>query len=35
MIGFAEEDGFMVMKNYDLGELGKISQLLQKYSAQY
>ncbi len=35
VIGFNEEDGFLVMKTYDLGELAKIQQILQRYSAQY
>lgn len=35
VIGFKEEEGFMVMKDYDLAELNKIAQILQRYSANY
>lgn len=35
VIGFVEEDGFMVMKQYDAGELARVAQVLQRYIANY
>ena len=35
VLGYTEEDGFLIMKQFNLGELEKVTQILNRYIDYY